>query len=696
MDLWSYGFAGTLYGLLAWRLLLRGYWRMPSEPGRRALVVALAASSAWALSLVAVMVLANRWLWTFGQLVDTLRYGFWYVFLLALLGARQSATTRAAAWPLASIAGALVGLALLSQAACAFGACDSGSAGHFVLLGSMVLPVMALVLLEQLYRNADEDARWSVKPLCLGLAGAFMFDLFLYSQAVLLGRADPEAFGIRGVAHLLLMPMLLMAASRHGNWTRRVELSRRAAFHSATLMIAGLYLLFLSGVAYYVRYFGGEWGRALQVAMVFLGLVALTVLAMSGAVRATLRVMLGKHFFRYRYDYRVEWLRFTHTLSGQHAEHGVGERVVRGLADMLDSPAGCLWIKDRGASAYRQAARWNMAISLEFEQAGSPLIRFMATSGWVVDLDEYQSNRPRYGDLVLPDWLEAMPQARLLVPLAIGGELIGFVVLAHSRARVDVNWEVNDLLKTAGRQAACWLAQMQVDEALLEVRKFDAFNRTSAFVVHDLKNVIAQMSLMLKNAQRLHANPEFQKDMLVTVESALDRMRQLMQQLRDGERPLGATLGVDLREIAQSMAQLAARRGREMEIVAVERVMANGHADRLTRVIGHLVNNALDATGSTDRVWLRLARGRDFAVVEVGDSGVGMTPEFVNERLFKPFQTSKTGGMGIGVYESYQYVQELGGRMTVQSRPAQGTRVTMLLPLSQLPRQAEPSVRVAA
>jgi len=214
LDIWSYGFAGTLYGLLTWRLLLRGYWRTSSEPGRRALVVALAASSAWALSLLAVMVLANRWLWTFGQLVDTLRYGFWYVFLLALLGARQSATARAAAWPLASIAGALVGLALLSQTACVFGACETGSAEHFVLLGSMALPVMALVLLEQLYRNADEDARWSVKPLCLGLAGAFMFDLFLYSQAVLLGRADPEAFGIRGVAHLLLMPQVAVALCR--------------------------------------------------------------------------------------------------------------------------------------------------------------------------------------------------------------------------------------------------------------------------------------------------------------------------------------------------------------------------------------------------------------------------------------------------------------------------------------------------
>jgi signal transduction histidine kinase len=128
----------------------------------------------------------------------------------------------------------------------------------------------------------------------------------------------------------------------------------------------------------------------------------------------------------------------------------------------------------------------------------------------------------------------------------VGNDMIGFVVLASARANIDVNWEVNDLLKTAGRQAASFLSQMQATEALLEVRKFDAFNRMSAFVVHDLKNIVTQLSLMLKNAKRLHANPEFQQDMLMTVENSLDRMRQLMLQLREGATPPGTVVGVDL------------------------------------------------------------------------------------------------------------------------------------------------------
>ena len=140
-----------------------------------------------------------------------------------------------------------------------------------------------------------------------------------------------------------------------------MHLSRKAAFHSATLLIAGAYLLFISAVGYYVRYFGGEWGRALQLGLVFAALVALTVLALSSSVRARLRVFLGKHFFRYRYDYREEWLRFTQTLSAQRSPQQMGEQVIRGLADMLESPAGGLWMKSPGERAFRQAARWNMA-----------------------------------------------------------------------------------------------------------------------------------------------------------------------------------------------------------------------------------------------------------------------------------------------------------------------------------------------
>jgi putative PEP-CTERM system histidine kinase len=307
----------------------------------------------------------------------------------------------------------------------------------------------------------------------------------------------------------------------------------------------------------------------------------------------------------------------------------------------------------------------------------------------VVNLEEFRSYPRRYGQLVLPEWMHALPQAWLIVPLTVADEMIGFVVLAKSRARMDVNWEVNDLLKTAGRQAASFLALMQATEALLDVRKFDAFNRMSAFVVHDLKNIVTQLSLMMKNAKRLHNNPEFQQDMLLTVENSLDRMRQLMLQLREGATPPGTAVGVDLEAIARRIAKVSAERGRALELDIAEPVVTRGHEERIERIVGHMVQNAFDATDADGRVWLRLDRAQGQALIEVGDTGHGMSPEFVRERLFKPFQTTKKAGMGIGAYESFQYVQELGGKISVDSALNRGTIVTVLLPLFELQRHSD-------
>ncbi len=200
---------------------------------------------------------------------------------------------------------------------------------------------------------------------------------------------------------------------------------------------------------------------------------------------------------------------------------------------------------------FAQAARWNMPADAAAEAADSEFIRFLSDTGWVVNLEEFRSSPERYRELRLPHWLSELPNAWLIIPLANADELIGFVVLATARTRIDVNWEVNDLLKTAARQAATFLGQMQATEALLEARKFDAFNRMSAFVVHDLKNIVAQLSLMLRNAERHRDNPEFQKDMLMTVEHSVERMKQLMLQLREGTTPVEAPHGVDLAAVIE-------------------------------------------------------------------------------------------------------------------------------------------------
>jgi putative PEP-CTERM system histidine kinase len=262
-------------------------------------------------------------------------------------------------------------------------------------------------------------------------------------------------------------------------------------------------------------------------------------------------------------------------------------------------------------------------------------------------------------------------------------------VLNAPRTPVELNWEVRDLLKTASRQAAGYLGGMQAAEALLEARKFDAFNRMSAFVVHDLKNIITQLSLMLKNAERLRDNREFQNDMLETVESSLEKMRQMMLQLREGQKPVGVSSGVQLEKLVRDLENTARMRGRHVEVEVVDAVATRGHEERVARVLGHLVQNALDATPSSGRVWVTLRKDAGRAMVTVGDTGVGMTPEFVQTRLFRPFSSTKQSGMGIGTYESFHYVKELGGQVEVQSEPGRGTTITVLLPLFESRNQSD-------
>ncbi|MBL8343696.1 MAG: PEP-CTERM system histidine kinase PrsK [Rubrivivax sp.] len=667
----------TFLAFLAWT------GRMPrGSPLCAALFVgALGASGLWAASQALAFGTPETGWAAAAALLDLGRYGLWLAFLYTLIGAmRDGAAPRVARTLRWIIVIALVVATALQGLRAALGMLHQPTS-QFVLMVVLALPLLGLLLLEQLFRNLGEDPRWHAKPVCLGLAIVFVFDIYMTSQAFLFGRADGDTLGARGLVHTLAIPFLLVAARRRADWITQLQLSRTAVFHSATLVLAGLYLLFVSSLGYYLRFFGGTWGRALQISLLFAGLAALVAFALSGSLRAWLRVFVAKHFFSYRFDYREQWLRFTAMLSTRGAPHEVGQFVVRGLADLVECPGGSLWTRSEPEGPFQQVARWNVPPVQAHEGPDSAFVAFLRRTGWVIDLDQRLASPHLYEGLPLPQWLGGPARPWLVVPLLVGDELQGFVLLAHPRTRVDVNWEVLDLLKTAGRQAAGYLAQMQATEALLEARKFEAFNRMSAFVVHDLKNIVTQLSLMLKNAERLRDNREFQQDMLLTVESSLAKMRRLMLQLREGSPAPGGGGGVVLLPIVDSLQALARARGRELEVVQRERLATRGHEDRIERVLGHLVHNALDATAVPGRVWISVYRESGQVCIEVGDTGVGMSEEFVQTQLFKPFASTKDTGMGVGSYESAQYVRELGGTIEVASRESEGTVITVRLPL---------------
>ncbi|GHT93990.1 histidine kinase [Betaproteobacteria bacterium] len=674
---WGYGFAACAYAIFGLYLYLA--WRGGRIGG--ALLAAVGLSLLWALAQ----------LWSnqkFGVdihvvvlVLDVLRAGGWFVFLLLLLGSTIShGVRRYAVVAVAVLAVQLAGVASSS------GYLFTGTLTlRLYLGGALAGAILGLALVEQIYRSLAADARWALKPVLMGLGASFLFELYLFADGFLFGRLDPLIWVVRGPAHALVLPLIALSVMRNPAWALRMAPSRAVVFHTAALGAAGAYLLVVAAAGYYVRYFGGEWGQALQMVLLFAALVLMAAFMSSAAQRARLKIYLSKHLFPYRYDYRAEWLRFTQALATPDSRLDLGQMVIKSLGNLVESTGGVLWLRVAGEEEYRPCAHINQVevdAAKLVEAADSSLVRFLREREWIINLEECRANQEDFRDLALPAWLMYFPDAWLLIPLTGGSGLVGFVLLGAPRTRFEIDWEVLDLLKTAQHQAASYLERMLATTELLEARKFESFTRMSAFVVHDLKNLVAQLSLMLKNAERHKDNPEFQQDMLETVAHVESKMRELMAQLQE-KRSIDPPRAVDLVRVLENIRQR--KRGQrpavELQRPAQGGVVVQAHPERLERVIGHIVQNAIEASHEDSKVTVTLDRsavGRVRVVVE--DHGRGMSETFLREHLARPFETTKASGMGIGVYETRQYIRELGGEVNFESTLEVGTRVSIELP----------------
>jgi putative PEP-CTERM system histidine kinase len=686
---WSFGLALTCYLAFAVRVVSASR----KNTRARLLLAALVATAGWAACSLLVGFEAQWPSLLAANAADAVRYGAWFLFLWHLLRTQDDAPREGvpvlSPKILVAVAAVLVMSVLLGEAP-QYVAVIGPRAAFMLRLG---LAVFGLVLVEQIVRRVHPEMRWSIKPLAVALAGVFGLDLFYYADAVLFAKIDPDIWVSRGFANVLVLPFLAIATARNTNWTIDLHLSRGAVIRSSALLASGIFLLAVAGAGYFVRYFGGDWGRALQIELVFAAALLVALVASSGKFRSWLKVFVSKHFFSYRYDYREEWLRFTRTLSTEDGGQTLQVRTVAALAALVESPSGALFVKDE-SRGFVLSARWNMPPLDALERSDGPLAAFLARTGWIVSIPECRAYPDRYGGLAIPPSIASLPSPSLIVPLISGAELLAFVVLSSPRAVINVDWEVRDLLKTASRQAASYLGHVRATEALLEARKFDAFNRMSAFIVHDLKNLVSELSLMLKNAQRHRDNVEFQADMLTTVEHVVERMNGLMLQLRGESSSVQNPRRLDLGVLAKRVCAAKSDPRVPIALEATPGVVAVAHEDRLERVIGHLLQNAIDASLPAGRVDVCVQGAGPLAIVRVSDNGTGMSPEFIRDRLFKPFQTTKSSGMGIGVYESSQYVAHLGGEIRIESEQGAGTRVEVRLPRTDI-EDAASSVSVA-
>lgn len=682
----GYGVATLGYLLIA--LLVLFAWR--ASVSKWLFLAACLASVLWSLGAAAPEIAGVVQEWR--GFLAPLRTSLWAGLLLAILSSAREGEGRRLTIVTATVLALIPAIHLLIIV---FPLVPNEQLVLLLLLPNIAGPVIGLILIESTLRSCDEEQRWRLKFLFLGLGLLFAFDLFLYAQILILGIYSPEIQLSRSLVQVLALPFLTVFTLRNAFTERPIQLSHSAALHSTAFIASGGYLVLMTLGALFIHRYAGEWRTAAQVVFLAGAFAVLFLVLASGAARAKAKVLIGRHIFRSKYDFRAEWRKFTATLSGEERGIPFEMRVIKALADIVESTGGELWAKQ--GQTFRMLSTWNFGSLTDDRSLYPKLFRRYMLAPDIIDIDAV-----RY-DLgaTASEFKESRSFLRswVLIPLSHRGEVVAWVVLGRPRAKRQLDGEDRELLSLAASQAASHLAEHQAMEALAETREFERFSRQYAFVVHDMKNLVSQLSLLLGNFHRHKDKPEFLEDMMETVGDAVGRMQDLIDRINafKGEGGgSGKDRLVDLADLLKSEAAMGdAVPSHELEVAeraAEARVKAD--PERLRHVIAHLIGNAREAAGADGEVTVSLDLDEPFAVLEVSDNGPGMDVEFIQTKLFKPFRSTKSDGLGVGAFQCLDFAREAGGDLRVISSPGSGTTMRLLLPLAGEAGAEEP-IRVA-
>ncbi|HEY6916523.1 MAG TPA: XrtA/PEP-CTERM system histidine kinase PrsK [Allosphingosinicella sp.] len=675
--LWAQIAAAFLYGALAlWHLS-----RQAEDKRSHPLTAAFAVTSAWMAFLV-----ARGPYDLLPGIAEPARNICFLAFMYGLATTagdeRQDALKTVYGAVAAAVGLQFVTACMLFQVEAQSPAFQAIEAGHQVL--GLTVSAGALILVHNLYGQADAGSRHTIRLPMLALAAMWAYDLHLYTVAYLMRGLPDDLLALRGAMLVLLVPFFAATGRKGSPWT--VQLSRAATFQSLSMLAIFAYLIVMMSATRALEAVDARWVDTAQVAILVLMTASLLILLPSRQARAWLRVKAAKHFFPHRYDYRTEWLRFTRTLgTGEGQDLPLDTRIVKALAQIAESPAG-LMLAVRNDERFVPAAGWNWLQPEPSPWTDAVLCRFLADRAHVIDFGSVKEGILAFDgcSMRLPDWLSGSG-LWAGIPLLHNERLIALVLLAPPPVPRRIDWEDIDLFRAAGGEAASYLAEARAQEELADSRKFDEFSRRFAFIMHDIKNLVSQISLVARNAERHADNPEFRADMIATLQGSVRKMNDLLARLSHGAQ--GEARPPVAIELRAALAPLIETRARLHPILldGTSRVMALADQTALEQALVHLLQNAVEASPAGAPVRVTLRDEGDRALIEIVDSGCGMSRDFIRTRLFQPFASTKEAGFGIGAYEARALVEAMGGRLEVESREGEGTTFTIILPAAPLP-----------
>ncbi|MDA8414515.1 MAG: PEP-CTERM system histidine kinase PrsK [Desulfobacteraceae bacterium] len=532
--------------------------------------------------------------------------------------------------------------------------------------------VFALVNFEATLANASPEALWKLKFDIIGLGTILAVLIFYYSQALLYRSLNMNYTLLRSCMYLVAAVMIGYSyLCRRG--TVRIQVSRQTAFKSCVLLAVGIYLLMIGLLGEGMQYFGTYFPRTATISFAFLVGIALLILLLSERVRREVKVVLHKNFYQQKHDYRTQWLRFTEQLSTSRSGDELLQHILSAYCDIFGIAGAALFLYEKGPDKYCVTAQHEMVLTQDAIDPRNSIISFMEECEWVINVRE---NNPEI--IEENEAFFSANQISFIVPLFAVNRLEGFITLGKAIKDNEVYiYEDYDLMKTIARQASLAIMHQRFSEQLMQSREIEAIGNVSAFVIHDLKNLVSNLSLIVENAGRHIQNPDFQKDMLASLGNTVVKMQRLIGRLKNlGEGDQFNLQKVNLLELAEKTARLVTS-GSPITVSGTPET-ALVDANEIQKVILNLLLNGIEASGPDEPVLVEVGNtGTPY--IRVTDRGCGMSPLFIRTELFKPFRTTKKQGLGIGLYQCRQIVEAHNSRIEVSSVEGSGSTFTVWL-----------------